>query len=188
MCGPSFVIGLRARQSVFIALAVFALFCGSFATANSPERADLALRELVSGVWIAGQINPRELPDLKDKGFRAVVALRPDGEEPAQPDAALMEREASRNGLAFDYVPVAGGATSIQVDALAKALSAAQGPIVLYCRSGRRAARTWALAEASRLDGRDAAQINSALIAADQAAPDLDTEISRRIAARAVAK
>lgn len=177
-------ISPRAWRSVCSALTALVFFCVNLANADSPARDEVPLRELISGVWIAGQIDPLDLPGLKARGFHAVVDLRPDGEEAGQPNASVIEAAARSNGLAFDYVPVAGGATADQVAALAASLSAMQGPVVLYCRSGRRAARTWALSEASRVDGLDAAQINAALVSSGQAAADLDPEIRRRIAAR----
>jgi protein tyrosine phosphatase (PTP) superfamily phosphohydrolase (DUF442 family) len=58
--------------------------------------------------------------------------------------------------------------------------------VLLYCRSGRRAARTWSLVEASRADGMDVAQIIAAVKEGGQEADDLKDALEQRVAARAV--
>jgi uncharacterized protein (TIGR01244 family) len=100
---------------------------------------------------VAGQITPDQLAELKAQGYTAIIALRPDGEGPEQPSAAQMDTAARSNGMAFAYVPVAPGAISERaVEELSKALADNSGKVLLYCRSGSRAARTWSLVEASR--------------------------------------
>jgi uncharacterized protein (TIGR01244 family) len=70
-------------------------------------------------------------------------------------------------------------------DDLAAALSATDaGPVLLYCRSGRRAARAWALAEASRRGGLTAEEIESAVRNVGQPVDDLRDRIRGRVAAR----
>ena len=68
---------------------------------------------------------------------------------------------------------------------LAQALGVAERPVLLYCRSGKRAARVWALAEASRKGGPLKADIVGAVLAAGQPVDDLLPQIEARIAARA---
>jgi len=88
----------------------------------------------------------------------------------------------------FAYVPVPhGDIPAGAVTALARAMAENPKPILLYCRSGRRAARTWSLVEVSRSDGLDAADILAAVKAGGQSAEDLDTAIAARIANRSVA-
>ena len=70
------------------------------------------------------------------------------------------------------------------VTALQKALESPARPVLLYCRSGKRAARTWALAEASRPGGLDAAAIKRIVLATGHPVADLDRDIQARIAAR----
>jgi uncharacterized protein (TIGR01244 family) len=87
--------------------------------------------------------------------------------------------------LTFAYVPVPHGDIPGQaVDALGQSLASAGKPVLLYCRSGKRAARTWALSEASRADGLDAVAIQAAVRSAGQSADDLAESIAARIAAR----
>ncbi len=163
------------------------LACGLAVVTSAREVVDMesrAPRELVPGVLIAGQVMPEDVSALHGRGVRTIVAMRPDGEDQGQPSAADVEAAARAQGVAFANVPVAGRIGPAQVDGLAAVLARTDGPVVLYCRSGRRAALTWALAEASRPDGRDAAAIRAALESAGQSAGGLEAEIASRIAAR----
>jgi uncharacterized protein (TIGR01244 family) len=114
-----------------------------------------------------------------------VIGLRPDGEARGQPSSAAVHKEAERHGLTFVYIPTPRSAIPDEiVESLSKALAAADGPVLLYCRSGSRAARVWALAEASRPGGPDKAFIARAVSDAGQKIDDLVPRIEARIAAR----
>jgi len=142
-------------------------------------------KPLAPGVWISEQIAPEQLAALKAQGFRAVVDLRPDNEVAGQPSASTMGEAALRQGLRFDYIPVTHGEVPAgAVETLGRTLAQDHSPVLLYCRSGRRAARTWALAEASRPGGLDAPAILNAVHHAGQDAGDLADQITDRIAAR----
>lgn len=143
------------------------------------------VHQLVEGIWISEQIQPQDLAALKQKGFHSIIDLRPDGEQRGQPSSDEINAAAALNGLTFAYVPVPlGEIPDSQVDSLALSLAVAEKPIVLFCGSGRRAARTWALSEASRAGGLDANAIRQALDSAGQSSADLDPAIAARIAAR----
>jgi uncharacterized protein (TIGR01244 family) len=97
-----------------------------------------------------------------------------------------MSGAAGSAGLAFSFVPVRHGAIPADaVDHLAQVRTTSDKPVLLYCGSGRRAARTWALAEASRPGGLGEGAILKAVRAAGQDAGDLQADIARRIALRA---
>ncbi len=163
------------------------LACGLAVATSAREVVDMeprAPRQLVPGVLIAGQVAPGDIATLHAQGVRTIVAMRPDGEDAGQPSAAAVEAAARAQGVTFANVPVVGRIGSAQVDGLAAVLAHTDGPVVLYCRSGRRAALAWALAEASRPGGRDAAAIRAALEGAGQSAGGLEAEIALRIAAR----
>ena len=115
-----------------------------------------------------------------------MVDLRPDGEEPGQPSAQDMRLAATKAGLAFAYVPVPhGDIPEASVAALQAFLASQSGPVLLYCRSGRRAARTWALVEAARPGGMPTDAIMAAVQGAGQNAEDLRGRIEAAVAARA---
>ncbi|HEY0230767.1 MAG TPA: sulfur transferase domain-containing protein [Dokdonella sp.] len=146
----------------------------------------VAARALAGDVWVAEQLETDQLAALKVQGFRTIVDLRPDGEAPDQPPAREMSSAAEKNGLHFTYLPVPHGDIPLPaVDTLERTLATSERPVLLYCRSGRRAARTWALAEASRKDGLGAAAIEAAVASAGQSADDLAAQIAARVAARA---
>ena len=157
------------------------------AVANAAEtvRVASAVKQLTSAISVSEQLTPDQLKGVNHSGFTTVIDLRPDGEVAGQPDAAAMEAEAKANGLAFVYVPVPhGDIPDSAVEALGKALDAHRGPVLMYCRSGKRAARTWSLVEASRSGGMQANEILEAVKASGQSADDLRPAIEARIAKR----
>jgi uncharacterized protein (TIGR01244 family) len=127
-----------------------------------------------------------QIPQLKKQGFATIIAVRPDGEVNGQPTAQEIGSATKENYMHFAYVPVAHGEIPhAAVEALNKAIAGSPSPILLYCFRGRRAARTWALAEASRFGGRDANAIMAAVKWSGMSADDLRTDITERIALRA---
>jgi uncharacterized protein (TIGR01244 family) len=175
----SFFIAVLAGAAAVLGWATYQRF------AHPPLPRAVAVKSLTDGVWISEQIEPAQLALLRRQHFASVIDLRPDGEVVGQPSSADMAIAAASQGLAFTYVPVPHGAIpGGQVTSLQKALASQPRPVLLYCRSGRRAARTWALAEASRTGGLDAATILRIVHAAGQSADNLDADIQARIAAR----
>ncbi|MFX5521947.1 hypothetical protein ABTD78_22020, partial [Acinetobacter baumannii] len=70
------------------------------------------------------------------------------------------------------------------VTELGQALADKSGEVLLYCRSGRRAARTWSLLEASRPNGLKTQAILAAVKESGQSADDLESAIEQRIRQR----
>ncbi len=99
-------------------------------------------------VSVAGQIGPAEIAAAKAQGFARIVNNRPDGESPDQPAGAVIARAAADAGLDYVAIPVAGGFSVPQVEAMAEALAGAGGPVLAFCRSGTRSTNLWALASA----------------------------------------
>ncbi len=113
----------------------------------------MAPRPLSPTVWASPQLAPEALPALAAAGVARIISNRPDGEEPGQPTAAMMEAAAREAGMAFAWIPVSGLPGPDQVAAVA-ALLADGLPTVMFCRSGMRSASAWAMAQ--RLSGTDA--------------------------------
>ena len=110
-------------------------------------------------VLVAGQIDPAGMTEIAAQGVTAIVNNRPDGEEYGQPSSAEMEAAARAAGLDYHHLPVAGGFSQEQVEAMAQALEQAEGQLLAYCKSGTRSAYLWALAEGSRgADGEELMQ------------------------------
>lgn len=171
----------RFAKAVLLAAASVATAAGA---ADAPEQ-DATLKPLVGGVWISGQITPQQVDQLKSQGIKTIIALRPDGEAPDQPPSSAIDAAARSAGLAFAYAPVAGNDVPAgAVDAVARAIARPDNTVLLYCRSGRRGARAWALAEASRMDGLEAEAIESVAKSAGQPVDDLHDQIAARIATR----
>jgi uncharacterized protein (TIGR01244 family) len=99
------------------------------------------------------------MPALAASGVARIISNRPDGEDPGQPTAAMMEAAAQEAGMAFAWIPVSGLPGPDQVAAVAELL--ADGlPTVMFCRSGMRSASAWAMAQ--RLAGVDAEALRDA--------------------------
>jgi len=156
------------------------------AVAAETPRAGATLKTLTPTIAVSEQLRLDQLESVRKSGISTIIDLRPDGEAEGQPDAASMKAAAEANQMRFYYVPVPhGDIPDSAVAALDKALSDGPGPVLLYCRSGRRAARTWSLVEASRDGGMDAKAILEAVKASGQNADDLQDAIGARIGKRA---
>ena len=159
------------------------LLLAAYSHLNNPP--PLHINTLTRDISVSEQLEPEAMNRLKESGFAAVIDLRPDGEAKDQPTSEAMSIAAKQNKLDFFYVPVPHGAIPEQsVSQLAEALRSAPKPVLMYCRSGRRAARTWSLVEASRHDGMDAKSIQAAVSNVGQSAEDLSQDISLRISQR----
>ena len=166
-------------------LAGLVLVIGWFAATRAVSAPQTQTARLTEDIQVSEQIRPEQLAALKSQGFQTVIDLRPDGEAPDQPGSAAMAQAAKQAGLQFGYVPVPhGDVPAATIDALARLLADTPRPVLLYCRSGARAARTWALAEASRPGGLDATGITQRARAAGRPVDDLQSQIDQRIAAR----
>ena len=55
------------------------------------------------------QITVADLPEIKEKGFRAIICNRPDGEGADQPTFLEIEKAAAKLGLDTAYQPITAG-------------------------------------------------------------------------------
>ncbi|MES2019003.1 MAG: TIGR01244 family sulfur transferase [Pseudomonadota bacterium] len=160
-------------------VAVLGLAAANYVKPLNPQR-------LSDALWVTEQITLKQVPVIARSSYATIIDLRPDGEVEGQPSSAAVKEVAEAVGLKFAYIPVPhGDIPNSAVDALNKAIADSPKPILMYCRSGRRAARTWGLVEASRRGGLDAAAILAAVKDSGQAADDLTGAINARIAKRA---
>ncbi len=108
------------------------------------------IRRIDDRISVAPQISPGDVSDIAALGFVAIVNNRPDHEEGGQPEGAEIAAAAAAAGLAYTAIPVTqAGFSHPQVDAMAAAIAAADGPGLAYGRSGTRSCNLWALAAAS---------------------------------------
>lgn len=107
------------------------------------------VRKIDETLSVSAQITADDVAEAARLGFRAIIANRPDGEEPGQPDQAEIASAAEAAGLAFRYLPVTPGTMSDELaDGMADALRALPRPVLAYCRSGARSATLHAMAMA----------------------------------------
>ena len=108
------------------------------------------IRRIDDRISVAPQIAPEDVPGIAAAGFKAIVNNRPDGEEAGQPEGDAIARAAEAAGLSYVAIPIThAGFSANQVEAMAQALTDAEGPVLAYCRSGTRSCNLWALASAS---------------------------------------
>lgn len=132
-----------------LAFALLVLAGAATVAACSPETAAapamdsaqaVGAKTIAPGYAVKGQITKADLTAIAAAGFGTVINNRPDGEEAGQPSSAELAAEAARLGLSYHYIPVAHEGPSTQnAAALAQAMLHAKGPVLAFCRSGRRA-------------------------------------------------
>ena len=145
-----------------------------------------APRKLTNDVSVGGQITVADVNALKEKGFRTIVNMRPDDEAPDQAKYPQMQAAAQTAGLGYGYIPVkkAGPIPATSGEALVSILTRMPKPVFVYAETPDRPAQVWALAEASRPGGLDAAAILQAVkssgLNADEVAAQINTRIAKR--------
>jgi uncharacterized protein (TIGR01244 family) len=110
------------------------------------------MKRLDDKTYVAGQIAPGAVAILGERGVKMIVNNRPDGEEAGQPRSAEIEAAAKAAGIAYRHIPIAGPFPEESVEAMLEALDGAEGPVLVYCRSGMRSALLWGLARAKAGD------------------------------------
>lgn len=106
---------------------------------------------------VSGQPVIAEFPGLAAAGYRGVVNVRPDGEEPVQPGTLAEEAAAKAARMDYGFVPVTGAAIrEADIRAFQQALAKVDGPVLAHCKSGTRALTLYVIGEV--LDGRMLAQ------------------------------
>ena len=105
-------------------------------------------RHVTDDFTAAPQISVADVAEAARLGFKAIICNRPDDEEPGQPAAAEIGAAAAAAGLAYTHIPVRGAPGPAEVEAMRKAVDAARGPVLAYCRSGTRSITTWSLGQA----------------------------------------
>lgn len=98
---------------------------------------------------VAGQLAPDDVRRAAEEGYKTIVVNRPEGEEPGQPKVADIKALVEAAGLEFRSIPFSGLPPSPAIVAeTAAMLDEAKGPVLAYCRTGRRSITAWGLAQA----------------------------------------
>ncbi|GAB3440252.1 bifunctional protein tyrosine phosphatase family protein/NAD(P)/FAD-dependent oxidoreductase [Massilia solisilvae] len=107
---------------------------------------------LTAELSVAPQIQAIDIATLKQKGFRAVICNRPDGEGNDQPLFAEIEQAARAAGLEAHYLPAESGkVTDQQGRDFGALLATLPKPALAFCRTGMRSTTMWALSQAGSL-------------------------------------
>ncbi len=121
----------------------------------------MEIRKIDDRLSVSPQISPAELGAIAERGFRAIICNRPDGEGADQPSFDEIAAAAREHGLVARNIPVAS--SNIE-DADARAFGVAfrglPKPVLAYCRSGTRSATLWSLDQGA--SGRPLSEILSA--------------------------
>ena len=88
---------------------------------------------------VSGQIAPDDLRVIAQAGYKSVVCMRPDNEEPGQARFDDIARTANAFGVRSVHIPVSGSATRSQVSRFREVCENLPKPVLGYCRSGARA-------------------------------------------------
>jgi uncharacterized protein (TIGR01244 family) len=103
------------------------------------------IRVVTDRFSVAPQIALEDLAQLADAGYRHIINNRPDGESPDQPQSSDVAAAAKHVGMTYVHAPFVGQPTAEAV----KAVMAASGKTLAFCRSGTRSVTAWAMAQAS---------------------------------------
>lgn len=103
-------------------------------------------KQLDDGMLIGPQPTDEDLQQAKEHGIRTVIDFRMPAEVPT-PNADLIEK----NGLGYTNIPVSKtNLSSRQIAELDRVLHEKEGPFLIHCASGTRAAMLLALSHAKK--------------------------------------
>lgn len=106
------------------------------------------ITHLTDRLSVSPQVFPKDLPLLKQSGFRTIVNNRPDGEESGQPLSAELRRAARELGLGYEHIPIVSGqVTDDHAQTFREAIARTDGRVLAFCRTGNRSAKLWELAK-----------------------------------------
>lgn len=129
------------KLALALITALFMLAGGRFA--NAEDAGLLNKREPRENLTVGGQPTLEQVRALKSDGYTTVINLRPEDEF----DDFDARAEVENQGLNYVHIPVQNieSITRNDVIALRQVLADADGPVLLTCKSGRRASGLLAL-------------------------------------------
>ena len=108
---------------------------------------------LTNKLLVCPQLEVEDLAALNATGIRTIICNRPDDEGAGQPPAESLAAAARQLGMTFTHIPVTAK-MAVTPEAVAQfdaCLEASPGETVAYCRTGKRSALMWALAQRGRM-------------------------------------
>ena len=104
------------------------------------------IRKVTDYFSVAPQIDVNDLEEISAKGFKTIIANRPDGEGGVdQPRMGSIRTQAEAKGLTFVALPFSGAPTPEVIERMQSILNEAPTPVLAYCRTGTRSITAWAL-------------------------------------------
>jgi sulfide:quinone oxidoreductase len=105
---------------------------------------------ITPGFAVTGFLDPADFAEAAALGFKSIVSNLPDGESARHPSTAAEAELAAAAGLGFHHIPATkhNVLDDPVVDAMGRALSELEGPVLAHCASGLRSALAWAAAAA----------------------------------------
>jgi uncharacterized protein (TIGR01244 family) len=105
------------------------------------------IRAITPTYAVSPQIDPEDVPAIKEAGFTTIICNRPDAEVPPSHRAGAMQAAAEAAGLVFVDNPVTHQGLNMEM-VHAQSDGRAGGKTLAYCASGTRSTIVWALGEA----------------------------------------
>lgn len=91
-------------------------------------------------ITIYKQIYPTQCQKLSNIGYRSLINIRPDHEQPSQPTSQAIHAAAQQADLAYAYIPFDEERLSnATVTKFAETYNRLPKPVMLFCGSGARA-------------------------------------------------
>ena len=113
----------------------------------------MEIKMLSPFISVSPQLRPEDIGVAAGRGFKAIINNRPDGENDDQCPARDIEAAARGAGLDYRHIPVvAGQLDDAGIADFQKAMDQLGGPVLAFCRTGRRSVMLWAMCEARHLD------------------------------------
>ncbi|MEL6548914.1 MAG: TIGR01244 family sulfur transferase [Pseudomonadota bacterium] len=114
------------------------------------------IRTITPDYAVTPQIEPDDIPAIKEAGFTTVICNRPDGEVPMELHGEVLKAAVEAAGLTFVDNPLVHAELSMgHVERQAAAQKEAAGPVLAYCASGTRSSILWSLSQAGQMTTED---------------------------------
>ena len=109
------------------------------------------IRKVTEYFAVAPQIDESDVEEIAAKGYKTIIANRPDGEGGVdQPRMGAIRTKAEDLGLTFVALPGSGAPTPEIIERTQSILNEAPTPVLAYCRTGTRSITAWALTHAGQ--------------------------------------
>lgn len=107
------------------------------------------IRQIGTELWTAPQLQEGDFAPIAAQGFCTIINMRPDFEEPGQPEEQALHRAAEAAGMRYEFLPVVGGQfTEQNIVDFARLVKELPKPILTFCRTGTRCTNLWHLVQA----------------------------------------